>query len=58
MVAGIMFGTMFGVGGIAAAGLGKLADIYGIVSVYDACGYLPLLGLATLLMPDTRKKSR
>ncbi|AIA71261.1 MFS transporter [Pectobacterium atrosepticum] len=58
VVAGIMFGTMFGVGGIAAAGLGKLADIYGIVSVYDACGYLPLLGLATLLMPDSRKKSK
>ncbi|HBL0048477.1 TPA: MFS transporter [Klebsiella pneumoniae] len=56
MVAGIMFGTMFGVGGIAAAGLGKLADIYGIISVYNACGYLPFLGLATLLMPDTRRK--
>ncbi|WP_313364120.1 MFS transporter, partial [Mixta calida] len=28
MVSGIMFGTMFGVGGIAAAGLGKLADLY------------------------------
>lgn len=59
MVAGIMFGTMFGIGGIAAAGLGKLADLYGIVSVYNACGFLPLLGLATLLMPETKtKKSR
>lgn len=56
MVAGIMFGAMFGIGGIAAAGLGKLADIYGIVPVYNACGYLPLLGLATLLMPETRRK--
>ncbi|QHM73186.1 MFS transporter [Mixta intestinalis] len=56
MVSGIMFGTMFGVGGIAAAGLGKLADIYGITSVYEACAWLPLLGLATLLMPETRVK--
>lgn len=57
MVSGIMFGTMFGVGGIAAAGLGKMADMYGIISVYNACGFLPLLGFATLLMPDTHKKS-
>ncbi|MFD1801180.1 MFS transporter [Mixta tenebrionis] len=56
MVSGIMFGTMFGVGGIAAAGLGKLADLYGITSVYEACAWLPLLGLATLLMPETRVK--
>ncbi|WP_313110979.1 MFS transporter [Pseudescherichia sp.] len=56
MVAGIMFGTMFGVGGIAAAGLGRLADLHGIITVYNACGFLPLLGLATLLMPETRKK--
>ncbi|WP_110875722.1 MFS transporter [Franconibacter helveticus] len=56
MVSGIMFGTMFGVGGIAAAGLGKLADLYGIVSVYNACGFLPLLGLATLLMPQVKHK--
>lgn len=58
MVSGIMFGTMFGVGGIAAAGLGKLADLYGIASVYQACAFLPLLGLATLLMPDTRTAKR
>lgn len=58
MVSGIMFGTMFGVGGIAAAGLGKCADLYGIAAVYQACAYLPLLGLATLLMPDTRTARR
>ena len=58
MVSGIMFGTMFGVGGIAAAGLGKLADLYGIASVYQTCAFLPLLGLATLLMPDTRTAKR
>ena len=58
MVSGIMFGTMLGVGGIAAAGLGNLADLYGIASVYQACALLPLLGLATLLMPDTRTAKR
>lgn len=55
MVAGIMFGTMFGVGGLAAAGLGKLADIYGIEWVYSLCAFLPLLGFATLFMPNTRQ---
>lgn len=56
MVAGIMFGTMFGVGGIAAAALGKFSDWYGITGVYNACGYLPLLGVVTFLMPETRLK--
>ena len=56
MVAGLMFGLMFGIGGIAAASLGNLADAYGIVWVYKLCAYLPLLGLATALLPDTRAK--
>lgn len=55
MVAGIMFGTMFGIGGLAAAGLGKLADMYGIDWVYSLCAFLPLLGFATLFMPNTKK---
>lgn len=56
MVAGIMFGTMFGIGGLAAAGLGKLADMYGIDWVYSLCAFLPLLGFATLFMPNTKQK--
>jgi FSR family fosmidomycin resistance protein-like MFS transporter len=56
MVAGLMFGLMFGVSGIAAAGLGTLADTYGIVWVYSLCSYLPLLGLATAFLPNTRAK--
>lgn len=31
LVPGLMFGLMFGSGGIGAAGLGQLADEYGIV---------------------------
>lgn len=55
MVAGIMFGTMFGVSGLAAAGLGGLADMYGIDWVYSLCAFLPLLGFATLFMPNTKQ---
>lgn len=55
MIAGIFFGLMFGFGGIAAAYLGHLADLYGIVHVYWLCSFLPLLGILTVLLPDTRK---
>lgn len=56
MVSGLMFGLMFGIGGIGAACLGKLADTYGIVWVYGVMSFLPLLGLATAFLPATRKK--
>ena len=57
MIAGVMFGLMFGIGGLGAAGLGHLADTRGIVWVYNFCAFLPLLGLATAFLPDTRRKS-
>ncbi|UNK42848.1 MFS transporter [Luteimonas sp. S4-F44] len=53
MVSGVMFGLMFGIGGIGAAALGQLADARGIVWVYHVTAYLPLLGLATALLPRT-----
>jgi FSR family fosmidomycin resistance protein-like MFS transporter len=55
MVAGLMFGFSFGVGGLAAAVLGKVADVAGIETVYRFCSFLPLLGLLTVLLPDLRK---
>lgn len=54
MVSGVMFGLMFGIGGLGAAGLGQLADTHGITWVYQLCSYLPLLGLVTAFLPDTR----
>ena len=55
MVAGIMFGLMFGIGGLGAAGIGHLADTHGIVWVYQLCSYLPLLGLMTAFLPKTHR---
>lgn len=55
MISGMMFGLMFGVSGIAAAGLGLMADVYGIQWVFKVCSFIPLLGLATVFLPDTRK---
>lgn len=57
MVSGLMFGLMFGIGGIGAAGLGELADSHGIVWVYGLTSFLPLLGLATALLPSTANKN-
>ncbi|WP_337881545.1 MFS transporter [Rheinheimera sp.] len=55
LVSGIFFGLMFGISGIAAAGLGAWADHSSIVQVVDYCAYLPLLGLVTALLPARRK---
>lgn len=58
MIAGLMFGLMFGVSGVAAAGLGYLADKNGIEWVFTLCSYLPLLGLFTLFLPHPQGKSK
>ncbi|WP_019143341.1 MFS transporter [Noviherbaspirillum massiliense] len=58
LVSGLMFGLMFGIGGIGAAGLGQLADKYGIVWVYGLTSFLPLLGLATAFLPNPRKRKQ
>ena len=55
MVAGIFFGFAFGAGGIAAAGLGAVADIAGIQYVFWLCSFLPLAGLLTVFLPDMGK---
>jgi len=55
MVAGIFFGFAFGMGGIAAAVLGVVADARGIEYVYWICSFLPLLGLLTVFLPSTRQ---
>ena len=55
MVSGLFYGFAFGMGGVGAAVLGKLADLHGIEYVYQTCAYLPLLGLLTIFLPDIRK---
>ena len=61
MISGLFFGFAFGMGGIGAAVLGKIADMTSIVTVYHLCAYLPALGLLTGLLPNiepqTRRKS-
>jgi FSR family fosmidomycin resistance protein-like MFS transporter len=51
-VAGLFFGFAFGIAGLGAAVLGKLADWYGIAMVYRVCAFLPAIGLLAVLIPD------
>lgn len=55
-ISGLFFGLAFGMAGIAAAVLGKLADMYGIEFVYHICSYLPMLGILTIFLPDINLK--
>jgi FSR family fosmidomycin resistance protein-like MFS transporter len=52
MVSGLFFGFAFGMGGIGAAVLGQVADIYGIEFVYQLCAFLPMLGLLAIFLPN------
>jgi len=54
LVAGVFFGLMFGFGGIGAALLGHLADLYGIATVYAVCAWLPLAGVLTVFLPNLK----
>ena len=55
LVAGLFFGFAFGIGGIGAATLGKLADVTSIDFVFRVCAVLPALGLLTVFLPDLRR---
>ena len=51
LISGLFFGFAFGIAGIGAAVLGRLADHTSIEFVYRLCAYLPALGLLTAWLP-------
>ena len=51
-ISGFFFGLAFGLGGIGAALLGKLADLTSINFVYQVCSFLPALGILTAFLPN------
>ena len=55
LVGGFFYGLTFGLGGIAAAVLGGLADQYGIETMYRACAFLPAIGLLAWFLPRLRE---
>jgi MFS transporter, FSR family, fosmidomycin resistance protein len=51
MISGMFFGVAFGIGGLGAAVLGRVADFTGIAFVYQVCAFLPAIGLLALFLP-------
>jgi MFS transporter, FSR family, fosmidomycin resistance protein len=56
MISGMFFGVAFGIGGLGAAALGKLADHTSIGFVYQVCAFLPAIGLLAAFLPNMRQR--
>jgi FSR family fosmidomycin resistance protein-like MFS transporter len=55
MISGVFFGVAFGIGGLGAAALGRVADHTGIAFVYQVCSFLPAIGLLAIFLPRLPK---
>ncbi|UHA75554.1 MFS transporter [Paenibacillus sp. 481] len=53
-VSGLITGLAFGMGGLGSLVLGNFIDTYGITNVMLICGFLPLIGMLTWLLPSDR----
>lgn len=58
MISGVFFGVAFGIGGLGAAVLGKLADRTSIEFVYQVCAWLPAIGLLAVFLPKLPRHAR
>jgi MFS transporter, FSR family, fosmidomycin resistance protein len=58
MISGVFFGVAFGIGGLGAAVLGKLADQTSIAFVYQVCAWLPAIGLLAVFLPKLPRQTR
>jgi FSR family fosmidomycin resistance protein-like MFS transporter len=56
MISGLFFGFAFGMGGLGAAVLGKLADMTSLGLVYQVCAFLPAIGLLTVFLPEVESR--
>ncbi len=56
LISGLFFGLAFGIAGIASAVLGDIADAKSIEYVFHLCSFMPLLGLVTYFLPNTKKQ--
>lgn len=54
LIGGLFFGLAFGIAGVASAVLGKVADMTSIQYVYNICAFLPLIGLVTGFLPNSK----
>jgi hypothetical protein len=58
LISGVFFGFAFGMGGLGAAVLGRLADSIGIEAVYRICAFLPAIGVLAIFLPDVDAHAR
>lgn len=58
LVSGMFFGLSFGLGGLGAAVMGRIADLSGIPFVYQLCSFLPAVGLVAWLLPNLEHERR
>lgn len=58
MISGVFFGVAFGIGGLGAAALGRLADYTSIEFVYQVCAFLPAIGLLAVFLPKMPQHAR
>lgn len=58
MIAGLFFGVAFGIAGIGAAVLGRVADAMGIEFVYRLCAFLPAIGILAFWLPSIETDTR
>lgn len=58
LVSGIFLGLAFGLSGVGAAVLGKVADLTSISFVFSICSWLPAIGLLIFFLPDLRQEVR
>jgi FSR family fosmidomycin resistance protein-like MFS transporter len=56
-ISGLFFGFAFGVAGVGAAVLGKVADSTSIGFVYQLCSYLPAIGILAYFLPQVETHS-
>lgn len=54
MIGGLFYGLTFGLGGLAAALLGQIADHTSIETVYRMCSFLPAIGLLAIFLPKVK----
>jgi FSR family fosmidomycin resistance protein-like MFS transporter len=52
LISGVFFGFAFGIAGLGAAVLGRLADAFGIEAVYRVCAFLPAIGVLAWFLPN------
>jgi MFS transporter, FSR family, fosmidomycin resistance protein len=57
MISGLFFGFAFGVAGVGAAVLGKVADLTSVSFVYHICSFLPIIGILAYFLPNVQTRT-